>query len=138
MRCRQVGIVAPEYVLQQSQAQGFIIGRPAPAGGVTQVADAFGGGHQQGAGAAGRVADAQVGDGVGGAPVGILFPNRQRGQQYGGGGGSVIGTVVAGGVQHPVKDAPQQVVAQAGDFFRYLGDYPRQIADGQAIVDAGG
>ena len=40
--------------------------------------------------------------------------------------------------QHPVKDAPQQVVAQPGDLFGYLGYHPGQISDGQAIIGIGG
>ena len=88
-------------------------------GGGPQVSNAFGGSHQQRSGAAGGVADAKRRHEVRVRPVAVLFPQRQRRQQGGSGRGRVERAVVAGGVQHAMEDAAQQVVAQAGDS---LGD----------------
>ena len=99
-----VDVKAGDHVLQQLHR--VITGSLLAA----QVVDALGRGHQQRARPASGVDEPPSAEIVGQ----VAGADGQSGQQGRRGGTGVVRAVVAGGVQQPVEDAPQQVVAGPG------------------------
>ena len=73
--CRgQVDVVAPQHVFDKHQVEGLFVVGVAASGGVAQVADSLGGGHEEGACPAGGVTDTKRSSGVRVGPVGVPLP----------------------------------------------------------------
>ena len=132
-RCRrhvgsgQVHIVAGEHLLNQGAGGiGVHLGLRC------QLANALGGGHQQSAGAAGRIGNPQFRNGIRVCPVAQVIGNRQCRQQGSRRRSGVKRAVVARRVQHSMKNAPQQVMPIAGSVAgrrqRRLGSNPQGVA----------